>query len=314
MFRFPTSPFDKVKARSLLAHLAHPQMGELPLSAADRRKTEQWAIAANLLGDRGLTPEGNLVATKDPYLETTVTDWLIHFYLSLNDRSLWHYFVYEFLPNHSSFTQEELVNHCLEIFPIESPDKLKKSVRLILRTYTESEAIAKNKFLIQQKKHYLTGNSELLNPYTVGYCLAKVWENNFKAKTSILVDEILDEEIGLNLVLGINQEFLRQQLDILEKHEIIEQRSAKPHLSGTKTPIKDDNELSYQIYRCWNSPTEILEKAYENDIATPNRPLVQSLGDVLDDEDTVDFSQFLEWASGLIVVDGGSKMITRLAS
>jgi ABC-type antimicrobial peptide transport system ATPase subunit len=58
-----------------------------------------------------------------------------------------------------------------------------------------------------------------------------------------------------------------------------------------------------------------LEKAYESDIATPNRPLIQSLGAILDDDDDVpDFSQFLEWASRLTALDGGSNTIVKLVS
>lgn len=311
---FPPFPLDKAKLRSLLTHLAQPSAEKLSLSAADRRKTQQWAISAHLLTDQGLTQAGQLVATKDPYLEATVTDWLIHFHLSLNEYSLWHYFVYEFLPNHSSFTQDELLTSCLEIFRAESPDELKKNLRLMLKAYTEPQGIAKNRFLTQQKKSYLTGNSDLSNPYTTGYILATIWERSFKTRVSILVDEIIDTGTGLNAILGISQELLLQQLDVLAKHEIIEQRSAKPHLAGTKPPPKDATEFSYQVHRCWNTPIELLEKAYENDIATPNRPLIQSLGDILDDDDVPDFSQFLEWASRLTALDGGSNTIVKLAS
>ena len=166
-------------------------------------------------------PEGKLVATKDPYLETTVTDWLIHFHLSLGDRSLWHYFVYEFLPKHSLFTQEELLDSCIEVFSTESPDQLKKSLRLILKTYTEPQAIAKNKFLMQNKKHYSIRDSDLSNPYAVGYLLAKIWERDFKLQSAMLIDEIVNAEMGLANVLGINREHLRQKLDILAKYGII---------------------------------------------------------------------------------------------
>jgi hypothetical protein len=82
-----THPLQKPDLRSLLAHLAQPNAGELSLSAATLRKTQSWAIAANLLTEQGLTTEGRLVATKDPYLESTVTDWLIHFHLSSDDHS-----------------------------------------------------------------------------------------------------------------------------------------------------------------------------------------------------------------------------------
>lgn len=139
----PTSPLCKDNLRYVLAacwsstrqsQIAQPDLEESLPSPAARRTAQQWAIAASLLDEQGLTPEGQLVATKDPYLEATVTDWLIHFNLSQNDRSLWHYVVYDFLPEHSSFTLDELLNGCIEGFTTASPDRSKKHLRLILRT------------------------------------------------------------------------------------------------------------------------------------------------------------------------------------
>ena len=266
------------------------------VSPAALQAAKQWAIAATLLDEQGLTPEGQLVATKDPYLEATVTDWLIHFNLSQSDRSLWKYIVYDFLPEHSSFTQDELLNCCIEGFKTASPDQLKKDLRLILRTYTEPQAIVKNKFLIERKKQYSTGNPELSNPYTVGYILAKIWERDFESQSSVLVDEIIDAKTGLTRALGITREQLRQQLDILEKYDIIEQQSARPRLAGSQPRRKQEGETAYQIIRCWDNSIQLLEKAYENDIATPNQPLMRSLAGILDDDDDIpDFSQLLEW-------------------
>jgi Protein of unknown function (DUF4007) len=311
---FPTHPLRKADLRSLLSQMAHPSTAS-SLSTTALHRTTQWATAASLIDERGLTPEGRLVATKDPYLETTVTDWLIHFHLSLVERSLWKYFVYEFLPDHVSFTQDEFFSCCADIFITESPDKLKKSLRLILRTYIELEAIAKSKFLMQDKKRYLVGEPDLSNSYTIGYLLARVWERDFKSQAAVLIDEIVNAEMGLSNVLGIDEEHLRQQLDNLAKYEIIEQRSAKPHLTGTKTQTEIDTTSSYQVIRGWETAAELLEKAYENDIATPNRPLIQSLASVLDDDDEIpNLSQLLEWVSELVVLEGGSKIMIKLVS
>ena len=317
---FPNCPLDKDDLRSLLQAIAQappstPLAAQTGLTTAAFRNATQWAQATHLLDERGLTPEGKLIARKDPYLEAVVTDWLMHFYLSLGDLSLWSYFLYEFLPEHSSFTQDELFNHCIQSFIIESPDKLKKSLRLILKTYIEPQAIAKNKFLMQDNKRYSTGNSDLSNPYTVGYLLAKIWERDFKSQSAVLSDQIVNAEMGLANVLGINSEQLRQQLDTLANYEIIEQRSAKPHLTGTKPQIERDTTSSYQVIRSWETAAELLEKAYENDIATPNRPLIQSLGAILDDDDDIpDFSHFLDWASELFVIEGGSNTMIKLVS
>jgi hypothetical protein len=292
-----------------------PSRSKKPNFAA-LRTAKQWAVAANLMNDRGLTNEGRLVTTKDPYLEATVTDWLIHFHLSLTEDSLWKYFVHEFLPRHTTFSQDELLNCCIEIFTTESPDRLLKKVRLLLKTYTDSQAISKGKFITKEKKSYSAGNPDLSNHYTTGYLLAKIWERDFHSESAVLVDRIIDPNMGLASVLGIDREQLRHQLDILAKTEIIEQRSIEPHLVGKKPLMKEDDKLSYLVYRCWETPLDLLEKAYENDIATPNRPLIQSLAGILDDgdENIPDFSQFLEWAARFTVLDGGLNTFTRLVS
>jgi hypothetical protein len=185
----------------------------------------------------------------------------------------------------------------------------------ILKTYTDLGAIAKSQFLTHTPKAYSIGNPDLSNPYTTGYLLAKIWQRDFKAQAAVLVDDILNAKMGLADLLGITRDQLRQQLDVLARYDIIEQRSAKPHLSDAKPLMKEESESSYQVFRCWKTPDELLERAYENDRATPNRPLIQSLGSILDDdEDVPDFSSFLEWATGFISLDGGSNTITRLAS
>ncbi len=311
MFVLP--PLKKDVLRSLLSH-SRSATAPAP-STAELRNAQWWAIEADLLNEQGLTPEGALVVDKDPYLETTVTDWLIHFHVSSGDHNLWKYFVFEFLSEHSEFSQAELSESCIYLFQSESPDILHKNVQLILKTYSDNGAIAKSRFLTPVGENYSIGHPDLSNPYTVGYLLAKVWERDFQKQSAVLVDAIVDADRGLTSVLGISQEQLRQQLDILARHGVIEQRSAKPHLSDTKPPTKSEGELPYQVYRCWETAIELLEKAYEQDMATPNRPLIQALGSLLDDdEDVPDFSKFLEWASGVISLEGGSNTIIRLAS
>lgn len=291
------------------------------------RSLKHWATRSGLIMQNALTPVDRLVVTKDPYLETNVTDWLIHFHLSLSDYTrqkpsenmadwdVWAYIVYYFLPSHKSFSFDDLLTAITLIFANLKQEKLKKIIRLVLQTYTDSKAVTKCKFLIKQQDCFTTGNANLSNPYTIGYLLARIWERDFSSKNSVLVDD-LTTPFGLANVLGINESQLRQQLDILATHEIIEQRSAKPHLTGKKTQKKQDTESSYQVIRCWDNTQELLEQAYDNDIATPNQPLIRSLASILDDDNEMpDFTRFLEWASGLIVLDGGSgNIITRLVS
>jgi hypothetical protein len=89
-------------------------------------------------------------------------------------------------------------------------------VRLLLKTYTDSQAIAKGNFLTQDKKLYSAGHPDLSNYYTTGYLLAKIWEHDFQSESSVLVDRIIDMDLGLASVLGIQKDRLRQQLDKFE--------------------------------------------------------------------------------------------------
>jgi Protein of unknown function (DUF4007) len=323
MLPLPTRALNKAELRSLLLAIVQAPVGtplatltgQIGLTPAAVRNAQQWAQATGLLDERGLTPEGELVAKKDPYLESTVTDWLMHVNLSWSDRSLWAYFIHEFSPKHSTFTQDELLSLCREIFNLEQPDKLLKTVRLILKTYTEPQALAKSKFLTQEKKLYLTGSPDLSNPHTTGYLLAQIWERDFKLQSTVWVDQIIDSKVGLISVLGIDIDKLRQQLDILAQHKIIEQRSIKPHIVGMNPQPKQEGTVTHQVYRCWNTATELLEQAYDNDAITPNKPLTQSLEAILDDDDNIpDLSQFLEWASELVALDGGANKMISLAS
>jgi Protein of unknown function (DUF4007) len=319
----PTHPLQKADLRSLLLAIAPAPPGtplatlaeSTGLTPAAFRNAIQWAQATHLMDDRGLTPEGHVVATKDPYLEAVVTDWLMHFHLSLNASSLWSYLIYEFLPENAAFTLDELLSTGIKVFVTETSEQLKKNIQLILRTYTEPQAIANNKIITRQGKIYSISNPNLSNVYTVGYVLAIFWEREFKERMAITINELLEVKSGLASCLGLSNEQLKQQLDVLATHEIIEKRSLKLYGIGSKISSEKSLKPDYQLIRKWEASLELLEKAYDNDIATPNQPLIKSLDSILDENDDVpDFSQFLYWASELFVLEGGSNTMIMLAS
>ena len=267
---------------------------ETGLSRRRVSNAKQWSTLGNLLDSRGLTTEGKLALQKDPYLEATVTDWLIHFFSSLSGRGLqpqpegfadwgiWTYFVYEFLPEHTTFTQADLAQAASEYF---EKTKIDDCLKVLLKTYTKGDAIANCKFLSQNDSHYTTGTPNLQNAYTVGYLLASIWQRDFGNHSSLLVSNILNAPMGLSVVLGISEARLLEHLDRLAELEIIEQRSARPHAAGKKPERRQKSETSYVVVRCWDSPLDLLAKAYDQDPAIPNRPLIQVLDGILEDED-----------------------------
>lgn len=218
-----------------------------------------WAKRSGLVKDKHLSPEGKIILQLDPYLESDLTAWLMHFYLSFGTYGLqsppsnpsewggWSYFVYSFLPQYPSFVAEELYRNSALVFDQEKAKSLSENFRMVLRTYTESHALAPCKFLTVQKQEYRCGNGFLPNTYLIGYFLAKLWERDFGDESSILTESLLSQKMGLAGVLGINSQALQEQLNKLEAYGIIEQRRSVP---------------PFQLVRRWDDPLLLLEKAY----------------------------------------------------
>lgn len=247
-------------------------------------RIKSWAIRAGLVSGDRLSPEGEVVwkcdrdEEKSQYLTSPITDWLMHFYLSLGTQGAkedrkskytgigetlqppatdpadwggWTYFVYSFLPQHKAFTLDELQFYCSSTFEPgtgKNPEKdLRENLNLMLRAYTESYALASCKFIRPQDNLFISGDAELPNPYLIGYFLAKLWQRDFGDASSILATDILAQPMGLAAVLGISQETLQTYLNQLETLALLEQRR-------TVSPA--------QIIRRWENPLTLLEKAY----------------------------------------------------
>lgn len=223
---------------------------------------KSWASRAGLITGNFLSSEGKIILEKDSILESSTTNWFMHFYLSLGDKGLqsppenladwggWSYLIYTFLPSYRAFTSNDLVHTSALVFEQETTKNLTKNFKFALRAYTEEQALANCKFLIQEGEQYLAGHPHLPNPYLVGYLLAKLWERDFQDAKSALTESILTHPMGLVPVLGISAAATQEQLNALEAHGIIEQRRAVP---------------PFQIIPRWDTPLSLLEKAYDSD-------------------------------------------------
>ena len=221
-----------------------------------------WATRAGLICKKHLTPEGEVIWKRDNCLESNLTDWLMHFYLSFGDRGLktpptdptewggWSYFVYKFLPQHKIFTNEDLQHYSAIEFDQEKPKSLLKNFKILLRAYTEYYALTSCKFITIEEDKYVSGYPRLPNIYLIGYFLAKLWERDFKDEGSVLTESILNQTMGLAPLLGVNGEILQEQLNALEAYGIIEQRRTVP---------------PFQVIPRWDNPLELLEKAYDSE-------------------------------------------------
>jgi hypothetical protein len=234
-------------------------MEKTSLGNAKVGRIKSWASRAGLIENNHPSAEGDIILRLDPNLESHITDWLMHFYLSFGDHGLqatpensadwggWSYFIYTFLPRYSKFTKEELLYHSASIFAEESK-VIADRIKFILRAYTEFTALASCKFLTQEQDKYISGDARLPNAYLLGYFLAKLWERDFKGEGSVLTESIVNAKMGLAAVLGITAEVLQEQLNAMEAYGIIEQRRAVP---------------PFQVIPRWNEPLTLLEKAYD---------------------------------------------------
>ena len=220
-----------------------------------------WSTRCGLV-DRStgkLTTQGAIVLTNDPYLESPVTDWLMHFHLSFGDKGLasppadpaewggWTWFVYDFLLNHQTFTRQELESYAGSVFE-KATKNLSKDLNILLRAYTEPHALSGFGFLRSpEKDKFVLEIAKPANEYLYAYFLAQLWQRDFSDINSVQTREIFEQNLGLIPVLGINSDKLQVMLDKIEVLGLIEQnRAVQPA----------------ETIRRWIDPLELLEKAY----------------------------------------------------
>jgi hypothetical protein len=107
-----------------------------------------------------LTPMGKIIVEKDPSLENIITQWFMHHELVTDPEraEAWHFFALEFLPNHLTFTEEQLLiglaqklgPHSTKHFGEGS--KLNKQIlRKIIQVYTGPDALGELALIVSAK-------------------------------------------------------------------------------------------------------------------------------------------------------------------
>jgi len=224
-------------------------------------RIKAWSIRSGLC-DRAtgkLTPQGVIVRKHDSYLQSPVTDWLMHFYLSFSDKGLatpptdpaewggWTWFVYTFLPQRKTFTRQELESYAGSVFT-KAAKNVAKDLNILLRAYTEPNALFGCGFVKSpEKDKFVVSQANQPNDYLIAYLLSQLWQRDFGDTNSVLTREILQQKLGLKEILGINADSLQTILDRLEDKALIQQNRA---VSPAET------------VRRWHDPLDLLEKAY----------------------------------------------------
>lgn len=189
-----------------------------------------WGKRSGLLVKDGLSPEGRIVLERDPSLLHLSTLWLMHFYLSFGGYGIapppskphkwggWPYFIFTFLPDHPTFNLDELINASIPIFQ-ETPKKsFKPNFKIMLRAYTESQALGTFNFLACREDNYFrVENFELPNIHLLTYFLLKLWHRDFRDTLAVPSQSILSQDMGLTSILGISNIELLNRIDLIEQ-------------------------------------------------------------------------------------------------
>jgi hypothetical protein len=147
---------------------------------------KSWATRSGLISGTQLTDEGRVVFASDPSLRSATTDWLMHFYLSFGAKGFapvpdcpsdwggWSYLIFQFLPQHATFTLEALAVASSSVFD-DSHKLIKDNYPFALRAYTDPGALAGCEFITQRSDGtYRAGESKNPPSALVAYLLAKL--------------------------------------------------------------------------------------------------------------------------------------------
>jgi len=224
-------------------------------------RIKSWAVRSGLVRQNYLSPEAATVRECDPYLTSSITDWFMHFYLSFGDRGLqtppanpaewggWPYFVFCFLPEHSEFTLDDLIQTSAAVFGIGSLKLLGTNFRFVLRAYTEVQALWSCQFVQSLgDNRFRSGDAQLPKAELLGYFLAKLWQRDFGECSTVSLTQLLQQPMGLAPILGMSD--LLPCLQLLETQGLLRQH---------------DQHGDLMVTRGWQDPLHLLKKAYDSD-------------------------------------------------
>ncbi|MEH6550642.1 MAG: DUF4007 family protein [Pseudomonadales bacterium] len=134
-----------------------------------------------------LTEMGKVVYENDPTLESITSKWFLHHELVTDTEraEAWHYFSVEFLPQHSTFTKDELLEglavklspHSMKHFGPGS--KLNQQIaRKIIQVYSEPTGLSDLGIISIEDKNIVRLKPKKLGPWKTPKALQKSYESS----------------------------------------------------------------------------------------------------------------------------------------
>ena len=191
------------------------------------------------------TKFGEILEAYDPYLENSVSLWLLHWKLCTNPSSATLYYWFFNCYKKNKFTKIEVLND-LNLWLDDIGSKkmstatLQRDVLLLLKTFSSSQEETKNFEELLENPFYslnlLSRNNDgsymssyeprdSINSTLLGFCILEIFNatmtkdlfENEKKRTQIPVGEFLNEQPSISRVFRINESFFYQLLDDLIK-------------------------------------------------------------------------------------------------
>ena len=191
------------------------------------------------------TKFGEILESYDPYLENSVSLWLLHWKLCTNPSSATLYYWFFNCYKKNKFTKIEVLND-LNLWLDDIGSKkistatLQRDVLLLLKTFSSSQEETKNFEELLENPFYslnlLSRNNDgsymssyeprdSINSTLLGFCILEIFNatmtkdlfENEKKRTQMPVGEFLNEQPSISRIFRINESFFYQLLDDLIK-------------------------------------------------------------------------------------------------
>lgn len=236
-----------------------------------------WLGAYQILDFSKATPSptefGEILESYDPYLENSVSLWLLHWKLCTNPSSATLYYWFFNCYKKNKFTKIEVLND-LNLWLNDIGSKkistatLQRDVLLLLKTFSSSQEETKNfEELLENPFHSLNlllrNNDgsysstyeprESISSSLIGFCILEIFNKNYKNISSqIPVSEFLNEQPSISRIFRINESFFYQLLDdLILKHPKIFgfNETAGQRMIEIKKQDIDLNDFAKELYK-----------------------------------------------------------------
>lgn len=214
----------------------------------------QWVRMVGLRDNkkRKLTKLAELLLKYDPYLNSLISQWIIHYQLAQNEKAeVWYHLTNTFLPNRTSFSYEEALNS-LKIYEIgkNSQKHLKADIRIYLKALTSDDGLGEINFLkILKNSTYIKADPVGIDPLLIAFVIYDQRGKKYPNISTIHINNLLADNANVGKIFILDGEKLNKILDLLRFEAILD-------VSHTA----DLDQVGF-IYK--ESSYSILEKCYK---------------------------------------------------